>query len=976
MTNRTRILAVALVAPAVMTTAPVPAARGEEPDRGAAEALLDAGEHAAARDAFRERLRRHETTPPVGDPAAAAHRTTAAELRSQLMLCCYHLGDVEAALRWQESVVELRRSLPDSLRLADDLADLATIREALGDEAGAAAAWRESVELLEQLGPLEYAARLVPRMSAWAEHARRSGDYEESERWQRLAIERSQRALPRDFRHARLLNNLGALLWDEHRYDEAARLLHEALRISEEDPDTTPDRLAVALHNLANLAREQGEPERSESLHRRALALAREHLRGDPRFAYFLKEPAVLLAELDRLPEALALWGEALEAAADQPVLRSEILWERGRARLERNERSAADSSFAECLELRTSARGPDHPMTGQAHLGLGLVAAGTGGDPALARRHLRRAVEILRGFPVYPQDHAEAHVALARLHWRGGERTRAIAEMDTALALVEELRWHRTASETSRLEWTRRVADETHRMVGWLVAEGRVTEAVAAGERIRARVLADQLAAARVDWRSAVPAADRDRLAARERRARTRVATARRRFEASLGGDADELARIESELAEATRELRDAGEEIRLVAGPAASVVAPADGDAVERAAARLAPGERILSYHVGPRASYLIEIGPPGDLHAHELTVPAAVAGAWSVPAGSLGEETLASLVEAVAPRDGAGPARGVGGLTGSASPGRPRESRTDPALTDAERLGRILLPEAARARVLAAERVVFLPDGALHAWPMEALVLEVRDGAPRYWLDDGPMICHAPSLRAWLDIAGRPASCGKDGPLVSVCHPAYAGTTGASGARGRQWIPLPGTEREAEALAAAFPERPMRRLCGVAAREADLKRIAADACVLHLGTHGIVERDRSELLAALVLAREPPGSPDDGFLHLFEVYDLPLDCDVVVLSACDTKRGRHVRGEGVFALSRAFLAAGARRTVASLWSVNDEATARLVSELFAAAARTERETGQADWVRALRDAKRVLRASGRWDRPAFWA
>ena len=146
--------------------------------------------------------------------------------------------------------------------------------------------------------------------------------------------------------------------------------------------------------------------------------------------------------------------------------------------------------------------------------------------------------------------------------------------------------------------------------------------------------------------------------------------------------------------------------------------------------------------------------------------------------------------------------------------------------------------------------------------------------------------------------------------------------------------------------------------------------MKRLAPDARILHLGVHGIVDRERSDLLAALVLADEPPGAAEDGFLHLFEVYELRLAADLVVLSACETMQGEPVRGEGVLALSRGFLAAGARRVVASLWPVHDDATAELMTRFFGELARG------ADAAEALRTAKRSLRARADREDPFFWA
>jgi CHAT domain-containing protein len=129
-------------------------------------------------------------------------------------------------------------------------------------------------------------------------------------------------------------------------------------------------------------------------------------------------------------------------------------------------------------------------------------------------------------------------------------------------------------------------------------------------------------------------------------------------------------------------------------------------------------------------------------------------------------------------------------------------------------------------------------------------------------------------------------------------------------------------------------------------------------------------------SDVLAGLALT--PPDSAatrsdDDGYLQLYEIYELPLACELAVLSACGTQRGRRVPGEGVFALARGFQAAGARRVVASLWEVGDESTASLVGGFFARLAKADSDPG---YSRALRDARRRVRSDRRWSDPFYWA
>ena len=105
------------------------------------------------------------------------------------------------------------------------------------------------------------------------------------------------------------------------------------------------------------------------------------------------------------------------------------------------------------------------------------------------------------------------------------------------------------------------------------------------------------------------------------------------------------------------------------------------------------------------------------------------------------------------------------------------------------------------------------------------------------------------------------------------------------------------------------------------------------------VHFATHGSIDTRRPQL-SGLALSRiDDAGNPrnDDGFLWFHDIYGLHLDADLVVLSACDTALGQEVRGEGLVGLTRGFMYAGARRVVASLWEVQDLATARLMTDFY---------------------------------------
>ncbi len=292
-------------------------------------------------------------------------------------------------------------------------------------------------------------------------------------------------------------------------------------------------------------------------------------------------------------------------------------------------------------------------------------------------------------------------------------------------------------------------------------------------------------------------------------------------------------------------------------------------------------------------------------------------------------------------------------------------------------------VLVPATVWSSIRSASEVVVVPDGPLSAFPFEACVVTPpAAGKESFWLDDGPVIRYAPSIATLAALASAPARASTH-DVLSVCNPHYsssaAGTTRAPVTRGGSLAPLPGTERETASVVAAFGKDRVTVLCGDAATEAAVRRAITDKEIVHLATHGIVSQRQSDLLAALAFT--PVASPqrdlrDDGFLQLFEIYDLSLSAQLVVLSACESSTGSYVLGEGVTALSRGFLSAGARRVVATQWKVDDDATASLVGDFLARVATAERAQERVDYARALRDAKRVVRANAAWSQPFYWA
>lgn len=139
-----------------------------------------------------------------------------------------------------------------------------------------------------------------------------------------------------------------------------------------------------------------------------------------------------------------------------------------------------------------------------------------------------------------------------------------------------------------------------------------------------------------------------------------------------------------------------------------------------------------------------------------------------------------------------------------------------------------------------------------------------------------------------------------------------------------------------------------------------------------IVHFATHGLINNSRPELSSIVLSLVDERGRPQNGFLRLYDIYNLKLGADLVVLSACRTALGKEIKGEGLVGLTRGFMYAGAPRIVASLWSIDDSrATAELMKRFY--------QGMLGEGLRpaaALRDAQVSMWREQRWRAPHYWA
>ena len=287
-------------------------------------------------------------------------------------------------------------------------------------------------------------------------------------------------------------------------------------------------------------------------------------------------------------------------------------------------------------------------------------------------------------------------------------------------------------------------------------------------------------------------------------------------------------------------------------------------------------------------------------------------------------------------------------------------------------------LLLP--AEAQLAGTDTLVIVPDGPLWSLPFQALI--AADG---HYLLETRAISYAPSvsvLREMIrihDKSRQETGTPEPATLLALANPLLAKETLAQSAamyRGGSLGPLPSAQREALALQQVYGVEQAKVYTGAAAGEDRFKADAGKFRVLHLATHGIYN-DATPMYSSVLLSRGKAEANEDGLLEAWEILQMELKADLVVLSACETARGRVSAGEGVIGLTWAFFVAGVPTAVVSQWKVESESTSQLMVDFHRSLKDESAKAAPAfAAAKALQAAElRVLR-TGQYAHPFYWA
>lgn len=775
------------------------------------------------------------------------------------------------------------------------------------------------------------------------------------------------------------LNNLGIAYERLADPQRALRSYEEALSLSR--TLKSPREEGIALNNLCDFYSSFGDWEKGRSLCLQALDLIRKL--GDPTTeGRILNNLGIVAKRQLRLEEALDLYGQALELARRSGDVEAQSTALNNLAFLYL--RLGQPGKAAERCREAMGLAGGTRESAIDAHYILGDIHRKQGNLRA-AREELLKALGLSRS----QRDRSrEGHtlLALARAEREAGDVAGALARAESVLDLVESLR-ARVQDQSLRALFLAANQGEYEFAIDTAMAlhradptSGSLAKALQISERARARSLLEILSESGVDIRQGADPA----LLERERLLRTELGQREmRRIELLASGDPERRAEAERRIEETLEKYRAIQGDLRASSPRYAALTQPRPLDLREIQTQVLDGQALLLEYALGAERSYVWAV-TPGSVQGFELPGRARI------------EEAASTYYRVLTARNQHVP--------GEKTPERSRRVKEADAQVRKAAVELSQLVLAPVEGLLGRGSLLVVADGALQYIPFAALPLP-SSGIPLIQRQEVVSLPSASVLAVLrqetrqrgrapktLAVLADPVFRADDSRLPRrITVPTPRNPTAAASLEPHRGFPLslskdremeasPSklprlffSEDEARAIAALVPADQRFEALGFAAsRQTATSGELGKYRMVHFATHGLLRSDHPELSSLVLSLYDQQGRlQDDGFLRLSDVYNLELQADLVVLSACQTALGKEIRGEGLVGLTRGFMYAGAERVLASLWSVEDRATAELMKRFYHALLVENLRPAA-----ALRQAQLDMAESPRWSSPYHWA
>jgi CHAT domain-containing protein len=759
---------------------------------------------------------------------------------------------------------------------------------------------------------------------------------------------------------------------------------------------------ANLLNTIATLYSSLGDDRRAIGYFNEALSHARK-AKSTLIEARVLNSTGRAYLSLGDRQQALSFLNDGLQLfeSLDDRMGKASALNNLGEVYLDLKDNRRAIDLYRRALEAIHGTGNPRGEATVLTNIGAAYDSAG---DKQIAIDFYTQAIALSRT-AAYTRGEANTLYHLARAERDRGNLVEAQTRIETVLGIIESLRT-KVASEDLRASYFASVQEQFEFYIDLLMriqkqrpTEGFDAAALQASERARARSLLELVTEAQADIRQGVEPT----LLARERSLRQSLNVKAERQRQLLGAKhtEEQAAAIAQELSTMTTEYQEIEAQIRTTGPGYAALTQPQPLTLSQIQQQLLAPDTVLLEYALGDERSYLWAV-TPSSIVSFELPRRAEV------------ESAARRVLDLLTAHN-----RSQKGETIQQSRARLTQAQAQFPQAAAALSQMVLSPVAS---LLQMKRLLIVCEGALQYVPFAALPMPIagrrqssavserisRDSQNRESTTDYlPLIVDheivsLPSASA-LAVLRRETSGRKpaDRAVAVLADPVFdrddervkrATTGGAATANSPREDTdveravrdvglagdtgrisrLPFSRREAEAILAVAPR-------GEGIIELDFKASRATAVsadlghyrIVHFATHGLLNSEHPELSGIVLSLVDEHGAPQDGFLRLHDIYNLNLPAELVVLSACQTALGKDIRGEGLVGLTRGFMYAGAARVVASLWQVDDAATAELMKHFYR-------------WMllEGLRPAAALQRAQiemwkqKQWKSPYYWA
>ncbi|HEX6187018.1 MAG TPA: CHAT domain-containing protein [Pyrinomonadaceae bacterium] len=756
---------------------------------------------------------------------------------------------------------------------------------------------------------------------------------------------------------------------------------------------------AASLDQIGIVYFRLGDPQRALTHHLQSLPVTRS-LRTTRDLAALFGYIGADYYAMEQYAQALNYFTQALALAREKAISFRIIVTLRyvGFSHLKLGQTDKALAALNEALS---------HEQKSINHYERGNIFAGLGeayykrNMPTKAREYLKQAFPLLRNAED-KQGEAKAHYWLARVEMDQGNLGEALTEIEKTAGIVEKVRSHLTSPELRTLYFASvERYYESYLEILWRLHQkqprgGFDERALRVSEQCRARSLLELLNEGQIDIRQGVSA----ELLARERELQKQL-NAKAGAQLSFMSEETTSSREEvtteqsstatNEIAGITNALLDVRAQIHQQSPHYAALTQP-QTLSLKEIQETLEPNSVLLEYKLGEQRSFLWAI-TRSEFRAFQLPGRAEI-------------EPLARRVYRLLT------ARNRQAPNTTDALGQAQIIRSEKEYHEAAtKLSRLLLGPIAPMKN--SQRLLIVSDGALQYIPFAALPdPESRHATEGADYKARPLILNheivtLPSASV-IAVLRRETAARKPAPkaVAVFADPVFArDDTRVAAARRREtagpkktlrdidakWFAqnpsgddkkmekegptitrLPFSRREANAILAFAPANETYLALDFEANRANATDPSMlDYRIVHFATHGWLDSNRPELSGVVLSLVNQKGEAQDGVLRLHEIYNLQLNADLVVLSACQTALGKEVRGEGLIGLTRGFMYAGAPRVAASLWKVDDAATAELMAQFYRFMLKE-----QLSPAASLRAAQLELIKQRRWNAPYFWA